>query len=65
MQVSRHTDGMIEIDVTSQELGWLAQSLNECCGGFRMTDFKSQIGVEKPEVMQLLDQILSMYPERR
>jgi len=65
MHVSKRADGKIEIDVTSFELSRLCQCLNECCHGFRMTDFPAQIGAEKPEVVRLLDQMLSMYPEPR
>lgn len=62
MNVSRGADGNIEIEVTLDELSWFGQALNECWGGFRLKDFTEAIGVEREIVLQLLDQIVAMYP---
>jgi hypothetical protein len=62
MNVKRGADGNIDVDLSLDELSWFGQALNECWGGFRLKDFAGTIGVEREIVLQLLDQIVSMYP---
>ena len=61
MNIKRLDDGTIEIQMTTDELGWFGQTLNECCAGFGVQDFKGTIGVEQEVVERLLDQIRPMY----
>ncbi|HVA13445.1 MAG TPA: hypothetical protein VNF99_09365 [Stellaceae bacterium] len=47
--------------MTTEEFGWFGQTLNECCAGFGVKDFKGTIGVDQEIVERLLDQIRPMY----
>lgn len=60
MQVTKTADGSIELVGKRNEMGWLTQTLNECCHGFRMPDFAAKIGSEKSAVVRLLDDILAV-----
>lgn len=60
MQVTKAADGSIELVGERSEMGWLTQTLNECCHGFPLSDFVTKIGAEKPAVVKLLDEILAV-----
>jgi len=60
MQVTKLADDSIELVGTRNEMGWLTQTLNECCHGFRLPDFATRIGAEKSAVVKLLDGILAI-----
>ena len=60
MKVER-LDGNINITLTKRELGWFRQSLNECCNGFGVKDFKATIGGEESVLLGFLDQIRPAY----
>lgn len=61
MHVTKLDDGNIEIQTTTDELGWFGQALNECCAGFGVEDFPGVVGVGQEAVERLLDQIRPMY----
>ncbi len=62
MQIMRTATGDLEVSLNLDELSLLGQTLNECCNGFGVTDFESKVGASKQTVVQLLDQIVAMYP---
>ncbi|MGH7091751.1 MAG: hypothetical protein ACREFQ_22915 [Stellaceae bacterium] len=47
----------LEFDMTRDERYLIKGCLNECCHGFRLSDFRDKIGAEKPVVSTLLDQL--------
>lgn len=61
MQITKDANGNVKLQLSEIELYWFGQSLNECCNGFRIADFKGSIGVDRETAVQLLDQISSMY----
>jgi len=61
MNVTKGADGALELKLTTDELGWFGQTLNECLGGFSVKDFNAAIGVSEDVVDKLLAQIRPMY----
>lgn len=61
MKLKKAKDGNIEIRLSGKELGWFRQSLNECCNGFGVKNFKATIGVDENVPLHLLDQLRPMF----
>jgi hypothetical protein len=57
MEVNQNDDGLLEIIVSDGERYLIKQCLNECCHGFRISDFPGKIGASKTVVSSILDQI--------
>ena len=51
----------LELNLTTDELGWIGQSLNECCNGFGVKDFEATIGAGEEVLQAMLDQVGLMY----
>ena len=61
MNLKKMENGNIEILLSGEELGWFRQSLNECCNGFGVKDFKAMIGVDENVPLHFLDQIRPVF----
>ena len=61
MKINKVGGGNIAAVLTKEELGWFRQTLNECCNGFGVKDFKATIGVEEAVLLRLLAQFRPMY----
>ncbi len=60
MKISKK-DGNIEILLTADELGWFRQSLNECCNGLVVKNFRATIGADQSVPLHFLDQIRPVF----
>ena len=61
MKCSKLENGELSLVLAKKELSWFRQSLNECCNGFGVKDFKATIGVEEAVLLSLLAQFRPMY----
>ena len=61
MNINRTDGGTLELDVTTDELDFLRQVLNECCNGFGVKDFEGAIGANEGALLKMLDQFRPMY----
>ncbi len=59
MQVTDRTEGEVELTLNLDEFCAIKDCLNEVCNGFRMTDFRRRIGVERDVARRLLGQIVA------
>lgn len=57
MDVSNASGGRVELTMSDDERYLIKQCLNECCFGFRISDFRAKIGAERSAVIKLLDQL--------
>lgn len=62
MSVARLPGGNIVLTLTSDELAGVRQSLNEVCHGYKVPNFRNQIGADKDVVARLLDQTTRRNP---
>jgi len=61
MKVIPRADNSFGLTLSRKELSWFAQTLNECCNGFGVSDCKETLGAGEDMLQHMLDQIVSMY----
>lgn len=57
MRANKGPGGELCVIVSNDERYLIKQCLNECCNGFRISDFAGKIGAERSVVAQMLDQL--------